>query len=185
MISVQDTPKDTRFLHELHVALRGTVKHVQYIAISSWEAQKQIEIAELILGGLKRKPIIFTYLCTVPPLHFDKGVTKATMELAKASAPLAFMFMFLARADAPATLARCLVIMNSEVLGYNTLIQCVNPGAPVIYCNSGGILDMRTSAYVGGWPESDLINAAGSELAHYYGFPCIVGGMRTEYLIPG
>jgi trimethylamine--corrinoid protein Co-methyltransferase len=188
MVSAQDTPKDTRFLHELHAALRGTVKHVQHIATSSWEAQKQIEIAELILGergGLKRKPIISAYLCTVPPLHFDKGATEAAMEFAKASVPVAFMSMPLAGANAPATLAGCLVIMNSEVLGYNTLVQCVNPGAPVIYCNSGGILDMRTSAYVGGAPESGLINAAGGELAHYYGFPCIVGGMGTESSIPG
>jgi trimethylamine--corrinoid protein Co-methyltransferase len=94
------------------------------------------------------------------------------VELAKAGIPVLPMSMALCGSTAPATIAGTLTIINAENLAAIVILQCTNPGAPVIYCAESTSADMRTGEINYEAPEFPLIAAGATQMARLYKLPC-------------
>jgi len=175
VVAPEDIPSAVQTIHGLAIAFNNTKKHVQWQALSREEAKWQIKLASAIVGDeekLKRRPIFSSIHCPVAPLVFEKGSTEAMVELARAGVPILPLSMALCGTTAPVTIAGTLVIANSENLASLVILQCANPGAPMIYGSESGSADMRTGAINYSGPEWPLIGAGANQMAKFYGFPC-------------
>ena len=69
-----------------------------------------------------------------------------------------------------------MINVNAEILSMFVLGQFCDPGHPLIYGSSTGIMDLKTGLASFGCPELALMSAATAKLAQFYGFPSWVGG---------
>jgi trimethylamine--corrinoid protein Co-methyltransferase len=185
-LNPSDVPEHMQKLSALFTCLSNSEKHVEGYAANAKEAQYEIEIAGAIVGSkeeLKKKPIISAVQCPIAPLRFDKGLTDAVIEFAKAGVPVVALSMPLTGLTGPVSLAGSLVVNNAEVLGNLVISEFAAPRAPLIYAGSPGSIDFKTGAYVEA-PENILLNAALTQLARYYDLPCEISGGSSSSKLP-
>jgi trimethylamine--corrinoid protein Co-methyltransferase len=70
-------------------------------------------------------------------------------------------------------------LANAEILAGLTLFQGFFPGAPTFYGTSATIMELRRGGVTCGGPEDFLLQAAGAQLAHFYGLPASIGTFAT------
>jgi len=182
-VSAQDTPPESRGLHELLAVWKNSKKHVQTESIyTEKEARGAVEMAACLSGGrkeLRRRPILSVMECTISPLAQDGGSLEAALTGAEAGLPVGFMTMASCASTAPATLAGNLLVGNAEVLSALAMIELAYPGTPVFYAAAQTVMDLRSGAYTGGGPEDFLFGAASNELADFYNMPLSMGSFAT------
>jgi trimethylamine---corrinoid protein Co-methyltransferase len=182
-VSAQDTPIETRGLHEIKAIWENSTKHVQTESVyNAREARAAIEMAEVIAGGkkeLRQRPMLSLMQCSAPPLGHDGGSLDAALLAAEAGIPTGFMTMAACLTTGPATLAGNLAVGNAEVVAATALLQLAYPGAPVFYAAAQTASDLRSGAYTGGGPEDFLFGAAQNALADYYNIPLSMGSFAT------
>ncbi len=163
-------------LYSLAIAFENNRKHIQCSCITEKTAKWQIRLANAIAGGeeqLRRRPIFSTINCTIAPLAFEEGASEAMVTLAKAGIPTAPMTMVLAAATAPATLAGTLAMGNAEELAALVIVECANPGAPMIYTSEAAPANMRTGEMNYNAPQYLVISAASAQMARFYKIPSL------------
>jgi trimethylamine--corrinoid protein Co-methyltransferase len=182
-VSAQDTPVQTRGLHEIAAIWESSTKHVQTESIySPHEARAAISMAAMIAGGsdeLRKRPVLSLMQCSASPLGHDGGSVDAALLAAEAGIPTGFMTMAACLTTGPATLAGNLAVGNAEVIAGTALLQLAHPGAPVFYAAAQTASDLRTGAYTGGGPEDFLFGGATNALADFYGIPLSMGSFAT------
>ncbi|MCQ3937356.1 MAG: hypothetical protein DPW18_09945 [Chloroflexi bacterium] len=182
-VSAQDTPAETRGLHELRAVWENSTKHVQTESIYSvHEANAAMEMAIILAGGkeeLRKRPILSLMQCTAPPLGHDGGSLDAALIAAEHGIPTGFMTMASCLTTGPATMAGTLAVGNAEVIAATALLQLAKPGAPVFYAAAQTASDPRTGAYTGGGPEDFLFGAATNVLSDFYNIPLSMGSFAT------
>jgi trimethylamine--corrinoid protein Co-methyltransferase len=182
-VSAQDTPPETRGLHEIQAIWENSTKHVQTESIyNEREARAAVEMAALIAGGkdkLRERPVLSLMECSASPLGHDGGSLDAALVAAEHGLPTGFMTMAANLTTGPATLAGNLAVGNAEVMSGAALIQLAYPGAPVFYAGAQTASDLRTGAYTGGGPEDFLYGAATNILADFYRIPLSMGSFAT------
>lgn len=174
-VTAGDVPQHTHIIHELWTAAQNQTKHMQGDSISALDAQKQIELASLIMGGLKelkRRPFFSVVSCPIAPLSFEKGAIEGQVEFAKAGIPITSLSMSLSGGTAPVTVAGTLVNANSENLASLVITQLSNAGAPHIYGSNSTPIDMRTGEIDYGAVENPFISVALGQMAKRYSLPC-------------
>jgi len=172
-------------VHGLAISFENTEKHVQYQALSEKEAKWQIKLASAIVGGedkLRKRPVFSSVNCPVSPLVFEEGSSEAMVEFATAGIPVVPMSMALCGSTAPSTIAGTLTIINAENLAALVILQCANPGAPVIYCAESTSADMKTGEINYEAPEFPLIAAGATQMGRLYKLPCYTApiGLLTQ-----
>jgi len=173
-----DLPAPIQDFHSLVIALRNNRKHIQCSCVTEKTAQWQIRLASAIVGGekeLRRRPTFSTINCVVAPLIFEKESSEAMVVLARAGIPIAPMTMVLGGTTAPVTMAGILAMANAEELASLVIIECANPGAPVIYCSEAAPANMKTGAINYDAPEYPLICAGCAQMARFYKIPDYAG----------
>ncbi|MFH2037987.1 MAG: trimethylamine methyltransferase family protein [Chloroflexota bacterium] len=182
-LSAQDSPVETRGLHEIKAIWENSTKHLQTESIyNEREARVAIEMAALLAGGqeqLRKRPVLSLMQCTAPPLGHDGGSLDAALVAAEAGIPTGFMTMSAALTTGPATMAGVLAVGNAEVIAATALIQLAFPGAPVFYAAAQTASDLRNGAYTGGGPEDFLFGAATNVLSDFYDIPLSMGSFAT------
>jgi trimethylamine--corrinoid protein Co-methyltransferase len=182
-VSAQDTPPETRGLHEIKAIWENSTKHVQTESIyNETEARAAVEMAGLLVGGkdkLRQRPVLSLMQCSASPLGHDGGSLEAALVAAEYGIPTGFMTMAANLTTGPATLAGNLAVGNAEVIAGTALLQLVFPGSPVFYAAAQTASDLRTGAYTGGGPEDFLYGAATNALADFYGMPLSMGSFAT------
>lgn len=182
-VSAQDTPVESRGLHEIKTIWENSTKHVQTESIYSVpEAKAAIEMAALLVGGkgkLRERPVLSLMQCTAPPLGHDGGSLDAALLAAEVGIPTGFMTMAACLTTGPATMAGNLAVGNAEVIAGTALLQLAYPGAPVFYAAAQTASDLRTGAYTGGGPEDFLFGAATNILSDFYNIPLSMGAFAT------
>jgi len=175
IVTPTELPPPVQTVHGLAISFENTEKHVQYQALSKKEAKWQIKLAATVVGDeekLRKRPIFSSVNCPVSPLVYEKGSSEAMVELAKTGIPVVPMSMALCGSTAPVTIAGTLTIVNAENLGALVILQCANPGAPVIYCAESTSADMKTGEINYEAPEFPLIAAGATQMARLYELPC-------------
>jgi trimethylamine--corrinoid protein Co-methyltransferase len=182
-VSAQDTPVESRGLHEVKAVWENSTKHVQTESIyNETEAKAAIEMAAILAGGrekLRQRPVLSLMQCTAPPLGHDGGSLDAALLAAEVGIPTGFMTMTACMTTGPATMAGTLAVGNAEVIAATALLQLAYPGAPVFYAAAQTASDPRTGAYTGGGPEDFLFGAATNALADFYNIPLSMGSFAT------
>ncbi len=187
-VSAQDTPVETRGLHEIKAIWENSTKHVQTESIyKESEARAAIDMAAMIAGSkeaLRQRPVLSLMQCTASPLGHDGGSLDAALLAAEAGIPTGFMTMAACLTTGPATLAGTLAVGNAEVITGTALLQLAYPGAPVFYAAAQTASDLRTGAYTGGGPEDFLFGAATNVLSDFYNIPLSMGAFATGAKAP-
>jgi len=182
-VSAQDTPPQTRSLHEIKAIWENSTKHIQTESIySQSEAKAAIEMASMIAGGkeaLRKRPVLSLMQCTAPPLGHDGGSIDAALLAAEVGIPTGFMTMSACLTTGPATMAGTFAVGNAEVVAATALLQLAYPGAPVFYAAAQTASDLRSGAYTGGGPEDFLFGAATNVLSDFYNIPLSMGSFAT------
>ena len=170
-------------LHALAIALRNNRKHIQCSCVTEKTARWQIRLASAIVGGdseLRKRPIFSTINCPVAPLAFEKDSAEAMVILAKAGIPIAPMTMVLGAATAPATLAGTLAVGNAEELASLVIVECANPGAPMIYTSEAAPANMKTGEINYAAPQYLLLSAGSTQMARFYRLPASAADIWLE-----
>jgi trimethylamine---corrinoid protein Co-methyltransferase len=184
LVSAQDTPTQSRVLHEFDACMRGSRKHSIVVSIKdATEARPLVRMAEAVAGGsaeLKARPIFSAILCTVSPLHQERFGMELAFELAEAGIPLMLYPMPILGATAPVTPAGAAVVNATEILAAITAVQLACPGAKIVHAGGPTALFMRTGAYFASVPEALLLRAAQAQMARFYGMPAGLGWGGTK-----
>lgn len=135
---------------------------------------EMIEICAMVAGGEKKlqaRPFFIGSCMPVSPLVQGKDALEKSLICAEKGIPMLEFSGPMAGATAPATFAAILAIANAEFLSHLVVIQLKRPGAPVIVGAQPSIMDMRSTIFSYGAPESAFLTAALTELCHYYRLP--------------
>ncbi|MBA7652249.1 Glycine betaine methyltransferase [subsurface metagenome] len=169
-----DIPPPLQELHSLAIAFESNRKHIQCSSVTEKTAKWQIELASTIVGNkdkLKYRPLFSTINCPIAPLSFEKGSSEAMVTLSTAGIPIAPMTMVLSGASGPATMAGTLAVANAEELASLVIVECANPGAPIIYCAEITPVDMRSGEINYAAPEYPLLVTGCTQMAKFYRLP--------------
>ncbi|MEM0342660.1 MAG: trimethylamine methyltransferase family protein [Thermoplasmata archaeon] len=182
-VTSQDVPQGTRHIHDLQASLENTEKHITIATnTTAWEAEDVLDIAAAAAGGadeLRRRPLISSIHTSFSPLQIEGESLDAGLVMADAGIPICFYVMPGPGSTGPATLAGSVALAVAETLAGNTIFQLHRPGTAFVFSCGIANLDMKTSTRAGGGPEHGLTSAAYAQMAHYYGFPALVGGFVT------
>lgn len=175
-------------LHALAIALENNRKHIQCSCVTEKTAEWQIRLASALVGSgqeLRKRPIISTINCPVAPLTFEGGASEAMIVLARAGIPTLPMSMVLAATTGPATIAGTLAVANAEELASLVIVECANPGAPMIYTTEIAPANMKTGEINYKAPEYPLLSAACAQMARLYKIPSLVADVSLEEIPSG
>jgi trimethylamine---corrinoid protein Co-methyltransferase len=185
--SISDFPPKTRDFTGLRRMAEHGRKHLRPCIYTPDGARIVIEMCQAILGmrrfagaSLKQLPIVSFGFTVVSPLHW----TRLALEVFEATSGFGIPVMVnsevIAGATSPVTLAGSLCLSIAEVLSGITIVQALEPGRPTVF-NAGfpHIFAMRTAETLTGCAENGLLQAAGGEMARYYGLPS-AAWMSTE-----
>lgn len=164
-------------INEFYYALRSTGKPVMGGVFSREGLEKVLEMSALIAGGpeeLHKRPFVGFITAITSPLKMEDDRAEILFETARHGLPLVISTAPIAGATSPVTLAGTLALQNAEALVGVILSQLVNPGTPVFYSAVPCTMDMRSGSFLMGSIESGLMNAAITQMAHYYRLPCYV-----------
>lgn len=188
-LSAQDKSPEVQPLYELFALLKHSDKHIQAMtAVTPSMAQGSVEMAAAVAGSkesLKAHPIISNFQCSISPLSYDQDSLEAALVFAHAGIPVGFINMQIGCATAPATLAGNIAMGNAEILSGITFLQCFYPGTPTFYGSCATMMELRTGGITAGGPDDFVLQAASSQLAHYYGLPANIGTFATGARRPG
>lgn len=170
-----DLPQESRHL-DLHFAqITLTDKNWQPWGLGAERARDGLEMAAISMGcsreDLIDKPVFTTVINTNSPLQIDGPMGEGLIEMARHGQPVIVTPFTLAGAMSPVTIAGALTQQNAEALAGIVLVQCVRPGAPVIYGGFTSNVDMKTGSPAFGTPEYTLAAQATGQLARRYGIP--------------
>jgi len=178
-LGAHDVDQDAVPLHNAEAFLTNTTKHCAFGPGNGKLLNKILEMAAVIVGGvkkLKERPIVSFTTCPVSPLKLISDCCEIIMESARNNVVCNILSMAMSGGTAPVTLAGTLVSHNAEILAGITLAQLTCKGAPVIYGSSTTAMDLKMAAAVVGTPECALISAAVARLARFYALPSYVAG---------
>lgn len=183
-----DIPAEDVPVNRFYTCLANTTKHVMGGVDSVQGAHQVIELATLIAGSieaLRSRPIVSAIACwMVSPLHLDTAVTDILLTWCRQGLPLALSSAPMAGSTSPVTLAGTLTQLNAEQLSGIVLSQLARVGTPVLAGYIPGIADMRSGGYLGGAVEFGIMQAAASQLAHFYRIPIYCSGGMTDAKVP-
>lgn len=178
-----DLPASVTTLAGSIYAMRGTRKPVDLgLASNPWEAQKLIEVAAMIRGGidlLRAKPMGTISISTLSPLSFPEDISQTIIKVAEQGLPMTMLPCPISGLTAPVTLVGGFVQQNAELLAFLTLARLVNRASPLIYASRLCAADMRTGFVSGSNLVRGFAGACAAQMARYYNLPSAVYGMDT------
>lgn len=136
--------------------------------------QDIMDMGAIIAGGkeeLEANPYMFHIQEPISPLVHEENTFKEIKLCAENRFPLVYYPMPMAGATAPATAAGLLAQDLAECFIGLVYHQLINPGAPIILGGVAAIMDMKTTRFCYGAPETYLQIAALTDILHYFDIP--------------
>jgi trimethylamine---corrinoid protein Co-methyltransferase len=178
-----DLPVDRVDVNRFFAGLDNTRKHVMGGLYTIEGLRQVIRMAETVAGSperLRERPIVSMITCMVSPLKIDRQYGDFAVAIADKGLPVVCPAEPLCGATSPVTLAGNVLIQTVDSLMGVMLTQIVNPGTPVIIGSVATSTDLRNLRYLAGSVEMGLLNAAGAQMAQFYGIPFYATGGMTD-----
>ena len=170
-----DLHASIRHLDCMYDKLTLTDKVCHTYSLGEERVEDAIEMVRIAAGlthaEFDAAPRMFTNINSSSPLKHDWPMLDGAMRLAKRGQVVTVTPFTLAGAMAPVTLAGALAQQTAEALAAVVLLQCINPGTPVVYGSFTSNVDMRTGAPAFGTPEYMRATQISGQLARFYGLP--------------
>ena len=180
-----DTPAD--WVSAMTETLRNFSRHVndsfEDAALAPWT----LEVLEIVFGGRREIRRLHPYsflICPVSPLVLESWEVDAWLALRGYDIPVAVMPMPIMGATAPGSLLATVLVGNCETLGTLCLVETAEPGVPFIHAPTLATMEPRSGRVAGTVPHAAL-NAAGVEMARFYGLPAMGSGPSCDAFVPG
>ena len=174
-----DVPNEIKDWYRLYINIINSVKP-HFTGPFTKEGFYDIKrILEAVAGGekeLAKKPRAYICVETSSPLRIGEIPCQALIECSRANIPVEIRFLGGLGSLAPVTLAGSLVQQTAEFLGTLVIHQLVNPGAPVVWCGTPALFDMKYGTPILSAIETVMMEAAMAQIGRYYGIPT---GVRT------
>jgi trimethylamine---corrinoid protein Co-methyltransferase len=170
-----DIHASVRHLDAIHDKLTLTDKVVHAYSLGTVRVEDAMELVR-IAGGLTHEefdaaPRMYTNINSSSPLKHDWPMLDGAMRLAKRGQPVIVTPFTLSGAMAPVTIVGAVTQQTAEALCCIALLQCVRPGAPVVYGSFTSNVDMKSGAPAFGTPEYMRATQISGQMARYYGLP--------------
>jgi trimethylamine--corrinoid protein Co-methyltransferase len=180
-----DTPAD--WVSAMTETLRNFSRHVndsfEDAALAPWT----LEVLETVFGGRREIRRLHPYsflICPVSPLVLESWEVDAWLALRGYDIPVAVMPMPIMGATAPGSLLATVLVGNCETIGTLCLVEAAEPGVPFIHAPTLATMDPRSGRVACNAPHAAL-NAAGVEMARFYGLPAMGSGPGCDAYAPG
>lgn len=165
-----DVPSHEKHLHILYETLKHTNKPITFNVYERKQVVQMFEMFEIALGHpLKESHMVCSTCTPLSPLGYGKDVIDSMIEFAQKNQPVQLADCAMAGITGPIELLGMVALQNADILAGIVLIQCINPGNPLLYGPLSGMSDMNNGNYISGSPEMMLMNLANLQLAleHY------------------
>ena len=173
-----DVPGELMSLAMYRHALPNTTKPLQGPGVQTpQEVSYAVAMAEVIGPASE---VLTMSVSPVSPLTFPDHMAASMVEIARHGISFGPLPCPTAGTTAPLSLAGALTQQNAEVLASLVIVQCVNPGLPVIYCGRLAMMEPRTGISVWGGVEMGIASAATVQIGHHYHLPVNVYGLSTN-----
>jgi len=169
-----DVPEGLADRYRLYIALQYCTKPIVTGTFVEEAFITMQAMLEEIRGGaeqLREKPVAIFDCCPSAPLNWSRLTTDALIRSARAGIPAELISMPMAGATGPVTLIGSVVQHCAENLAGITIHQATNPGAPIVYGGSPGIMDMRYGTTPMGAVETQMIDMANAQAGKLLGLP--------------
>jgi len=176
-----DLPVNKRHLDMLYSHIKYSDKPFMGAVTSAERAQDSIDMARILYGEqfMQQHLVIQGNINVNSPLVFDQVMTGASKAYARANQGQVISPFILGGAMGPVTQAALVAQAHAETMVGIALTQLVRPGAPVVYGNFIGTLNLKTGAPTFGTPEANLASQALAQLCRRLGLPLRNAGHLT------
>ncbi len=187
LLEPQDVPIPQRHLEKAYALYTLSDKANMMSSHGREIAQDQVNMASIVFGGeeaIRRTPVFASVVNANSPLRYDERMLGALLTYARYNQPVVITPFILAGAMSPISLPSALMQQNAEILAGLTLMQIVNPGAPLVYGGFSTSIDMQTGSPAFGGPEGALALLGGAQLARFYNLPYRGSGGLNNSKLP-
>lgn len=175
LVEAQDIPMQLRHYHMLEAELTLTDKVPFIFSRGTPQVEDSFEMMRDFRGlsdaEFKAEPWCYTIINTNSPRQIDIPMAQGLIDFAKAGQMSIVTPFTLMGAMAPITVAGAITLSHAEALAAITLVQLVNPGAPVCYGTFTSNVDMKSGAPAFGTPEHFRASVVAGQLARKIGLP--------------
>lgn len=169
-----DVPDAIADSYRLYLGLRYCEKPVVTGAFSAAGFAVMRDLLLAVRGSvaaLGERPLAMFTCCPTSPLAWGEAACHNLVDCARAAIPVEVVPMPLSGMTAPVTPVGALIQHTAEALSGIVIAQTINPGAPVLFGSSIGIIDVRTTTTPLGAVESMRLACASAEIGRRLGVP--------------
>ena len=174
-VVARDMSNDDIDVNTLYACFASTQKHAMVSCYFPEKVAELKKLAMLVAGSeeafVKRPFFSINFGFVVSPLRFAPETIETMTTSVRAGIPIVLTSAPQSGATSPASLVGTLVQTIAEELAGITYIQCLKPGHPLLMGGMPLVADLRTGSMVGGSAELALMNAAATQLTHFYDLP--------------
>ena len=170
-----DIHASVRHLDALYDKLTLTDKVVHAYSLGTERIEDAMEMVRIGSGltpeAFRSTPRMYTNINSSSPLKHDWPMLDGAMRMAQRGQPVFITPFTLSGAMAPVTIAGAVTQQTAEALAAVALLQCVRPGAPVVYGSFTSNVDMKSGSPAFGTPEYIRATQLSGQMARFYGLP--------------
>ncbi|MDE0305117.1 MAG: trimethylamine methyltransferase family protein [Albidovulum sp.] len=154
---------------------RGTTKPVAtafFIADHVAPVVRLFDIADGGEGRFSRRPWCVAHISPIiSPFRYGEDAVDVVFECIRHNIPVNCITGAQSGATGPAAPASFLAASLAETLASLLMVNCIQPGYPMIFSNWPFVVDLRSGAFCGGGAETAVMNAASAQLSNWLGLP--------------
>lgn len=169
-----DLPPTIADKHHFVAMVANTVKPIVFTAASKENLGDIYRMACMVAGSeenLRQNIFIAHYTEPIAPLIHPKDSLEKLLLCVDKGIPVIYTSASTASQNGPATLAGSLVLSTARMVSGFVIGQLRQKGAPMIVTFHGSSMDPRNAIHLYASPEHVILQAAGKDIANYYGIP--------------
>ncbi len=181
-----DLPVNKRHFDMVYAHLKYSDKPFMGSVTAAERAVDSVAMAKIVFGDdfVDNNCVMINLINANSPMAFDATMVGSLKVYARHNQACVVTPFIVAGAMSPVSAAGVAAQSLAEGLAGMTLIQLINPGAPMIYGNFVSSMSMQSGAPTFGTPEAAQVMNIGGALARRLGVPFRSGGGFTSSKLP-
>ena len=173
-----DVPVNKRHLDMVYSHIKYSDKPFMGSVTAPERAEDTVSMVKILFGEdfIQKKTVLTSLINANSPMTFDATMLGAATVYAENNQATMISPFILAGAMSPVSVAGTLTQILAEAMAGMSYIQCVKPGAPVVFGTFASALSMQSGAPTFGGPEPSQVIYGASQLARRLNLPFRSGG---------